>query len=76
MNSRDRQVLGWAPLKASRDDVYAHLNACVPDDLKFALHVLLVKHGKHCPRCAKNGRPQFEELGPCPLKCATPARSK
>jgi len=62
-----RQVLGWAPMKAKRNDVYRHLNRCVPDDIKYALHILLVTHGKHCKRCAKNGRPQREQLGECPL---------
>ena len=39
-------ALGWVPKSASRDQTYAHLNARVPDGIKYALHVLLVKHGK------------------------------
>ena len=31
------------------------------------LHVLLVEHGKCCKRCAKNGQPRKEVVGPCPL---------
>lgn len=31
------------------------------------MHVLLVEHGKRCPRCAKNNRPRKEAHGPCPL---------
>ncbi len=35
---------------------------------RYALHVLLVEHGKRCPRCAKiPGRPRKEPLGACPL---------
>ena len=39
-------ALGWVPKTADRDGTYAHLNARVPDELKYALHVLLVEHGK------------------------------
>jgi len=39
-------ALGWVPKAATRDQTYEHLNAKVPDELKYALHVLLVKHGK------------------------------
>lgn len=39
-------ALGWVPKSASRDQTYAHLNNRVPDGIKYALHVLLVKHGK------------------------------
>jgi len=39
-------ALGWVPKTADRDGTYAHLNARVPDGLKYALHVLLVEHGK------------------------------
>merc|ERR1712216_799944 len=42
-------------------------NARVPAALKFDFHVLLVQHGKHCKRCAKNGKNRREDLGPCPL---------
>ncbi len=35
---------------------------------RYALHVLLVEHGKRCPRCAKiPGRPRKEPVGACPL---------
>ena len=32
-------ALGWVPKNADRDGTYAHLNARVPDGLKYALHV-------------------------------------
>ena len=35
--------------------------------VRYDLHVLLVGHGKRCPRCAANGRPRFAPDGPCPL---------
>ena len=38
--------LGWVPPKANREQTYEHLNRKVPDDVKYALHVLLVEHGK------------------------------
>ncbi len=31
------------------------------------MHVLLVNHGKRCPRCAKNGKPRKASDGDCPL---------
>ena len=34
---------------------------------RYDLHVLLVEHGKCCTRCAKNGKPRKEVVGPCPL---------
>ncbi len=34
---------------------------------RYTLHVLLVRHGKQCPRCAKGGKPRFPSEGPCPL---------
>ena len=34
------------PKRADREATYEHLNQIVPDDIKFALHVLLVQHGK------------------------------
>ena len=47
--------LGWVPPTCSRESCYEHLNNRVPDSLKFALHVLLVDHGKVCKACSKGG---------------------
>ena len=58
--------LGWCAPSASREACYEHLNKRVPDECKFALHVLLVEHGKRCRRCAK-GALQKAEQGACPL---------
>ena len=76
---RIAKSLKWVPERASREQTYALLNGSfgggVPDALKFALHVLLVRHGKCCTRCAKNGKPRQTPLGPCPLTFARTARS-
>ena len=34
------------PKSADRDATYDHLNAIVPPEIKYELHVLLVQHGK------------------------------
>ena len=39
-------ALGWVPKAADRDTTYDHLNAIVPAEIKYELHVLLVQHGK------------------------------
>ena len=57
--------LKWVPDTASREDAYLHLNAKVPDDIKFELHVLLVEHGKKCAHCAKARRDSHKLV--CPL---------
>lgn len=62
--------LNWVPPSATRDQAHAHLEVRVPAELKYALHVLLVNHGKACPECAPNHRPQRPPLGPCPLRPA------
>ncbi|KAH0339315.1 DNA glycosylase, partial [Aureobasidium melanogenum] len=52
------QYLGWVPKEVqkgqppvNRETTFAHCEARVPDDLKYPLHQLLIKHGKECPRC-------------------------
>lgn len=39
-------ALNWVPKSADRDTTYDHLNAIVPAEIKYELHVLLVQHGK------------------------------
>ncbi|MCJ1256058.1 hypothetical protein MMC24_003878 [Lignoscripta atroalba] len=46
--------LGWVPGTANRDQTFAHCDVRVPDELKYSLHQLLIKHGKVCPRCRAN----------------------
>lgn len=36
---------------ANRNSTYAHCDVRIPDEHKYALHYLLIKHGKTCPRC-------------------------
>jgi endonuclease III len=69
--------LRWVPPSATRDQAHHHLEARVPAALKYPLHVLLVSHGKTCPDCAANHRPQKPPLGPCPLRPVnSPTRPK
>jgi len=66
-------ILGWRPLKATRDETHLHLDARIPGEDKYGLHVLMVTHGKKCGECAKlDGRPEGEVLegkGPREWKC-------
>ncbi|KAH8695193.1 DNA glycosylase [Talaromyces proteolyticus] len=46
--------LGWLPSsgkRVSEINAFSHLEVRVPDHLKYALHQLLIRHGKSCPRC-------------------------
>jgi hypothetical protein len=60
--------LGWVPGSSTRETAYDHLNATIADEHKYALHVLLVEHGKRCRQCSKGGRLQKEVEGECPFK--------
>lgn len=64
---RITKLLGWVPKHASREQAYLHLDARIPQSLKYPLHVLFVRHGKCCVRCAPNNRPQFAPKAVCPL---------
>ncbi|EQL02232.1 endonuclease III [Ophiocordyceps sinensis CO18] len=59
-------LLGWRPPAASREEAQAHLDALIPSDEKYALHTLLITHGKRCPECRAGG----ENLGQCELRRA------
>lgn len=59
--------LGWVAKSASREEAYHHLNARVPDDVKYDLHVLLVEHGKTCRYCNSRKRGSIE-ASKCPIK--------
>jgi endonuclease III len=46
--------LGWLPRDGRRVTevtAFSHLEVRIPDQLKYALHQLLIRHGKGCPRC-------------------------
>ena len=64
---RIAKSLKWVPQKFTRIQAYEHLNEVVPSELKFDLHCLLVRHGKHCRKCAKNGKPRLKPHVDCPL---------
>ncbi|KAI2625414.1 DNA glycosylase [Hypomontagnella submonticulosa] len=57
-------MMGWRPASASRDEAFAHLDANVPDRLKYGLHVLLVERGRKCAECKAGGK----KLGQCELR--------
>ncbi|GAW22162.1 hypothetical protein ANO14919_116970 [Xylariales sp. No.14919] len=59
-------LLGWRPAGATRDQTHAHLDARVPDEDKYGLHVLLVRHGRACAECRAGGK----SLGRCELRRA------
>jgi endonuclease III len=53
----------------TRNSTYAHCEVRVPDDLKYPLHQLLIRHGKGCPRCraiTSEGSAKWEEG--CPIE--------
>ena len=44
--------LNWVPpTKANRNSTYSHCEVRIPDELKYPLHQLFIRHGKTCPRC-------------------------
>lgn len=60
--------LGWAPpKKATRNSTYAHCEVRVPDDLKYPLHQLMIKHGRTCSTCKAPGRMSDAEHTDCPI---------
>ncbi|CAI7566151.1 unnamed protein product [Penicillium pancosmium] len=62
--------LGWVPADlATEVTAFSHLDARIPDHLKYSLHHLLIKHGKLCPRCRAVTGVNSEdwELG-CPIE--------
>ena len=70
------QYLGWVPKstkkgqpKVDRNTTYSHCDARIPDEYKYALHYLLVKHGKVCPRCrAITGQTSAAWEEGCPIE--------
>ncbi|KAM0326092.1 hypothetical protein ACHAQA_006685 [Verticillium albo-atrum] len=51
---------GWRPKESSVEKAQAHLNARIPDNIKFMLHYLLIVHGRDCPACRGNGTAKLE----------------
>lgn len=59
-------LLGWRPADCTRDQAHAHLDARIPAEEKYPLHVLFITHGKRCERCRAGGK----NLGKCTLRRA------
>lgn len=57
-------LLGWRPRDCTREETHAHLDARIPDEDKYGLHILLVSHGKRCDECKAGGK----NLGRCELR--------
>lgn len=43
--------LGWVPQEANEIMAFKHLDVRIPDEYKYSLHQLFIRHGKTCPRC-------------------------
>ncbi len=43
--------LKWMPKGATRDQTFSHVEVRVPDEYKYSLHQLFIRHGKTCGRC-------------------------
>ena len=54
--------LGWVPPDVGADPIttFRHLEVMIPDELKYSLHQLFIKHGKACPRCRAITGPNSE----------------
>ncbi|KAK6206833.1 base excision DNA repair protein [Colletotrichum tabaci] len=46
---------GWRPKDASKELAQAHLDARIPNEIKYALHYQFIVHGRQCPACRGNG---------------------
>lgn len=70
------QYLGWVPKstkkgqpKVDRNTTFSHCDVRIPDDYKYPLHYLLIKHGKTCPRCrAATGQSSANWEDGCPIE--------
>jgi endonuclease III len=70
------QYLGWLPNttkkgepKVGRNTAYSHCDVRIPDEFKYPLHQLLIKHGKTCPRCrAITGESSADWEKGCPIE--------
>ncbi|KAK4698738.1 endonuclease III, partial [Phenoliferia sp. Uapishka_3] len=64
---RITRTLGWIPAHATRETAFQHLDVLIPDDLKYGLHSLLVRHGRGCEKCAANGVTSMDHVDHCPI---------
>ena len=50
--------LGWFPEGENNNaKAQAHMEVRIPDELKYPLHRLLIRHGQRCPRCIAGNHP-------------------
>ncbi|SCV73264.1 BQ2448_7189 [Microbotryum intermedium] len=73
---RITQFLNWVPPSASRDETFFHLDVRIPDQLKYGLHSLLVRHGRGCEKCSAKGVTSMDFIAWCPLKGLIGGRGK
>ncbi|KAL2211803.1 base excision DNA repair protein [Sarocladium strictum] len=59
-------LLGWRPPNCNREESHQHLDDRIPDEEKYALHILIIRHGKDCDECKAGGK----NLGKCELRKA------
>lgn len=58
------RFLNWVPPdKATRETAFWHLDAKLPDEHKYALHTLFIKHGRTCKWCKAGGPLKYEDFG-------------
>lgn len=70
------QYLGWVPKstkkgqpKVDRNTTFSHCDVRIPDEFKYKLHYLLIRHGKDCPRCrAITGQSSAGWEAGCPIE--------
>lgn len=43
--------LKWVPENATRDSAFSHIEVRVPNEYKYSLHQLFIRHGRTCGRC-------------------------
>lgn len=65
--------LGWVPRglkKGGEDEAFAHLDATVPDHLKYDLHQQFIRHGQFCLKCKTNSNKGWTDWDKtvCPLE--------
>lgn len=50
--------LGWFPEGENNNaKAQAHMEVRIPDELKYPLHRLFIRHGQQCPRCIAGNHP-------------------
>lgn len=56
------RFLNWVPPeKANRETTFWHLDAKIPDEYKYPLHALFIRHGRVCTWCKAGGPLKYED---------------